>query len=243
MKATHDMKEFFRQLVENPVQHARVLNTFSYLEYIGFRKIIKSQPANRMTLQVLAHAGEEARHAMILKKMALRLTSSLSATAKDDSAVLTYAETDISSGQAASDYFQQLDRYVADDLARAVLTSECGELTYFYVTWLIEIRALSVYSDYVSVVSADGSSTALEGLIAEEDRHLEYVTERLSARDPDFSKRSEKLKAVEHELFQQFFQSLIQDSDRAQNPRIDEAKDIVQIPSTDKGSQRVGDLH
>jgi hypothetical protein len=39
--------------------HARWLNTFSYLEYIGFRKIVKSQMAEALTNKVISHALEE----------------------------------------------------------------------------------------------------------------------------------------------------------------------------------------
>jgi hypothetical protein len=41
--------------------HARWLNTFSYLEYIGFRKIVKSQMAEALTNKVISHALEEGR--------------------------------------------------------------------------------------------------------------------------------------------------------------------------------------
>ena len=56
--------------MRNPNLHARWLNMFSYLEYIGFRKIVKSQGAENLSLETLGHAVEEGRHALMLKKFA-----------------------------------------------------------------------------------------------------------------------------------------------------------------------------
>jgi len=38
------LKVLVDRIVVDPNLHARWINTFSYLEYIGFRKIVKSQP-------------------------------------------------------------------------------------------------------------------------------------------------------------------------------------------------------
>ena len=51
-------------VVADRALHARWLNTFSYLEYVGFRKIVKSQRAEGLTAAILGHACEEARHAL-----------------------------------------------------------------------------------------------------------------------------------------------------------------------------------
>lgn len=60
-------QECLTALVKQPTLHARFLNTLSLLEFIGARKIMKSQEEDSVTPAVLAHATEEIRHAQVLK--------------------------------------------------------------------------------------------------------------------------------------------------------------------------------
>ena len=194
-----DMKPFYRELRKNPIAHAHLLNTFSYLEYIGFRKIVKSQEESELSLEVLSHASEEARHALMLKKMAIRLGVT---------SVETYHEKEMLCGSDARAYFQKLDHYVSDQLQPIFNADVAARLTYLYVTWLIEVRALAVYADYTKVLSETGHSSPLGTLMAEEDRHLEFVTEFLTRYDEQFLPRSVDLKKYEAALFGEFFQKL-----------------------------------
>ena len=45
MPSDNCLEGLISQIVADPALHARWLNTFSYLEYVGFRKIVKSQRA------------------------------------------------------------------------------------------------------------------------------------------------------------------------------------------------------
>ena len=74
---THDRLEAVIGIVmQDDHIHARWLNTFSFLEYIGFRKIVKSQRAEVLNRSLLVHALEEGRHALLLKKLAVKLGGS-----------------------------------------------------------------------------------------------------------------------------------------------------------------------
>jgi hypothetical protein len=73
MQTENRLESLVDKIVADQVLHARWLNTFSYLEYVGFRKIVKSQKAEALTAAILGHACEEGRHALGLKKLALRL--------------------------------------------------------------------------------------------------------------------------------------------------------------------------
>jgi hypothetical protein len=88
-------------VVADPALHARWLNTFSYLEFVGFRKIVKSQRAEVLTAAILGHACEEGRHALGLKKLAIMLGG-----AQFDS----YAPEALLCGEDAAAYFQDLDK-------------------------------------------------------------------------------------------------------------------------------------
>ena len=111
--------------------HARWLNTFSYLEYVGFRKIVKSQRAEALTAEILNHALEEGRHALGLKNIALKIGGETFAT---------YAPANMLCGDEAEDYFQNLDA-ACDAIFADRPDAQRVKLVYCYVTWLIERRA------------------------------------------------------------------------------------------------------
>ena len=89
------------KIVAEPALHARWLNTFSYLEYVGFRKIVKSQRAEYLTAAILGHACEEGCHALSLKKLAVKLGG-----AEFDS----YSPEVLLCDEEAKTYFQELDQ-------------------------------------------------------------------------------------------------------------------------------------
>jgi hypothetical protein len=190
------LQERFNLLVSHVVAdaqlHARWINTFSFLEYVGFRKIVKSQQAETLTAAVLAHAMEEGRHAMSLKKLALKIGGP---------AYNTYAPHVLLCGSEAEDYFQTLD-HSCDQALQELGDETRAALVYLYVTWLIEIRALDVYSRYRKALDATLGAQALDGLLAEEEQHLSRVAVELQKRDPEFATRSTSFVALEEQLFE-----------------------------------------
>jgi hypothetical protein len=185
-------------VVADRALHARWLNTFSYLEYVGFRKIVKSQRAEVLTAAILGHACEEGRHALGLKKLAVKLGG-----AEFDS----YAPEVLLSGEEAEAYFQDLDK--ACDAAFADRSNEeRAKLTYCYVTWLVERRALDVYQIYKRALGQSEIARKLGGLLAEETKHLADVEVLLRAGDPEFSTRSKEFEAIEAALYQNFIDAL-----------------------------------
>ncbi len=187
MNAHHSLTKLTSTVVADPQLHARWLNTFSFLEYVGFRKIVKSQKAESLSAEVLAHALEEGRHAMSLKKLALKIGGT---------AFNSYAPEAMLCGEQAEDYFQALDH--ACDAALSGLKEEVrAALVYLYVTWLVEIRALDIYSAYRKALTATPNMEALDGLLAEEEQHLSRVAAELQKRDPDFATRSKEFSALE----------------------------------------------
>ena len=59
MQTQDRLEDLIGAIVADPALHARWLNTFSYLEYVGFRKIVKSQRAEVLTAAILGHACEK----------------------------------------------------------------------------------------------------------------------------------------------------------------------------------------
>jgi hypothetical protein len=208
MQTQYPLADMIGQIVADTALHARWLNTFSYLEYVGFRKIVKSQRAEVLTAAILGHACEEGRHALGLKKLAIKLGG-----AKFDS----YAPDALICGEEAESYFQDLDRF-CDEAFADRLAEERAKLAYCYVTWLVERRALDVYGIYKHALGDSEIARKLGGLLAEETKHLADVEAMLRAADPSFTTRSRELEAVEAALYQIFLGALTKEL--AQNANV-----------------------
>ncbi len=198
MKADDRLKAVIDIVVQDDHLHARWLNTFSFLEYIGFRKIVKSQRAEVLNRSLLMHALEEGRHALLLKKLAVKLAG----PAFDFYTPETMLCTD-----AAKTYFQELDHGCDEKFAdRSDL--ERAKLVYLYVTWLVERRALDVYGLYHKVLGDSEVAPKLRALLAEEVGHLRAVEAGIAAGDPDHAARSSEFEALEHRLYETFVSAL-----------------------------------
>lgn len=201
MPAEDRLDALIGAIVADPRLHARWLNTFSFLEYVGFRKIVKSQRAEALSGAVLNHALEEGRHALGLKKLAVKLGGP-----EFDS----YAPEALLCGEEAEDYFQALDG-ACDEALSDLPDAERAKLVYCYVTWLIERRALGVYGAYKNALGGSEVARKLDGLLAEETRHLADVEAWLQAGDPAFAARSKEFEAVEAGLYNAFIEALGRD--------------------------------
>ncbi len=198
MPSDNCIEGLISQIVADPALHARWLNTFSYLEYVGFRKILKSQRAEVLTTAILTHACEEGRHALGLKKLAVKLGG-----AGFDS----YAPQVLLCGGEAEAYFQDLDQF-CDEAFADRSADERVRLAYGYVTWLVERRALDVYGLYKNALGDSEIARKLGGLLAEETKHLSDIEALLQAADPAFSTRSKEFEAVENSLYEVFLAAL-----------------------------------
>lgn len=156
------MKNLIRTIIKIPTIYARLLNTLSLLEYMGARKIIRSQAQHSINQKILAHAAEELRHAQILKKAALKIAPELC-----DS----YAPYSLLCSCAAVYYFHSIDYAVRKKFGQNN-SWEC----YLYTTYLIERRAIQFYSIFDEVLIEQRQPTLFRGILAEEKRHLDDIT-------------------------------------------------------------------
>ncbi len=186
-------------IVADPNLHARWLNTFSYLEYVGFRKIVKSQRAEALTSAILNHALEEGRHALGLKQIALKIGGE---------AFATYRSENMLCGDEAEAYFQNLDA-ACDEAFADRPDALRARLVYCYVTWLVERRALLVYGVYRRALAGSTVAARIGGLLMEEEKHLSDVAAELASLDPDFETAAEKLGAIEGRLYETFIDALV----------------------------------
>ncbi len=178
---TEKLKDFFALLLENKPLHARWLNTLAFLEHIGSRKIIKSQNSSLINKEVLMHISEETRHAAYFKNLACKLSPSHTKT---------FEEKYLLKGKMAEQYFQNLDHYAEKHLKADFSDSQGVFLNYLYTTYMIEERAVEVYTLYNTFLKQNGFSFNLDFVLKEEGGHLKEVTTRLKQKDSDFEKRS-----------------------------------------------------
>jgi hypothetical protein len=194
MKTDGRLAAVIAAVVKDDRIHARLLNTFSFLEYIGFRKIVKSQRAEILNRSLLTHALEEGRHALLLKKLAVKLGGP-----EFD----FYRPETMFCPEAAKTYFQELDHQCDAKFAH-LGDFERSKLVYLYVTWLIERRALDVYGCYKEMLGNSDLAPRLNALLAEEVGHLRAVEAGIAAGDPEHATRSAQFEALEAALYKDF---------------------------------------
>lgn len=175
------MERLLHYLVIDQERHIKWLNTLSYLENCGARKIAKAEHSTLVRREMLKHAFEEFRHAYYLKEQIKKLTNS---PPRDYAYIFKSAR-------------RYLDRL---EIAVCRLTKEN---IYPLVTYAIEKRAQYLYPIYQKVLKEIGSKVTVMSIIKEEEGHL---TEMESLLFDETLKK--KVCQIEEGLFQAWFCAL-----------------------------------
>jgi len=191
---SNGLRALISSIVADTSLHAKWLNTFSFLEYVGFRKIVKSQQADALNISLMSHALEEGRHAFALKKLSAKIGGPK---------FEFYTRDTLLCGEEAEHYFQELDQRCEQAFAGRPDHIR-AHLTYLYVTWLIEHRAIEIYGLYRQTIGQSEIGHKIDGLLGEEANHLKEVESALQTQDPQFPTRSQELQRVEANLFVMF---------------------------------------
>lgn len=181
-------------LIDVPELHGRFLNTLSLLEYIGARKIMKSQDESKITPMLLGHMVEEIRHAQVVKKIAIKVGGS---------AMSTYAESHLLCGQEGRDYIQAIDHK-----AQEVLGQKDSWVNYLLTTLVIEERAQELYPLYDSLLQPYGLNGPLKAIFREEEEHLAQTITLLKAQGQCTDEMIESVRDEERRYFLRFFQAV-----------------------------------
>ena len=128
--------DFLDSILRNQDIHAKFLNTLSFLEYIGARKIVKGRDEKSVDYETLMHMSEEIRHALLFKRFAMKVCSQ--ERGYDQEGVFCYEIT--------RNYIGKLDNY-CETLVGA---DDC----YALVSYIIELRAISFYRHYARKLEA-----------------------------------------------------------------------------------------
>lgn len=189
-----EWKKTLAQLVNIPELHGKFLNTLSLLEYIGARKIMKSQEEDQITPIVLGHMAEEIRHAQIVKKIAVKVGGA---------SLKTYAESALLCGDEGRAYIQAIDHK-----AEEVLGQKDSVANYLLTTLVIEERAQELYPLYDDLLKPLGLNGPLKAIFREEEEHLFQVTEQLKAKSQCTEEMFAEVRAVEKKYFEHFFEKV-----------------------------------
>jgi len=198
----------FYNLIERIVQdnetHAKWLNTLSFMENAGARKISACEHPTKVSLIQLKHAAEEHRHAYYLKKQIGKLDSEL---------CKTYDGKELLASIATRQYLHSLDvkacKYLQNNFT--LTKEELKYAAYLFVTYAIEVRADELYPVYQDILTKTSSKIMVKSIILEEEGHLEEMINQLDDFSENWKPHAENILKIEHELHDQWINAIIEE--------------------------------
>ncbi|KQR67524.1 hypothetical protein [Pedobacter sp. Leaf176] len=181
-------------IVSDNILHAKWLNTLSFMENAGAKKISASEHKTNVNLIILKHAAEEHRHAYYLKKQISKV---------NDELCKTYTNEELLCPNHTKYYLHALDiavcRYLKDkfDLSGYDLKFAA----YLYVTYAIEVRADELYPVYQTILDEVKSKVNVKSIILEEEGHLEEMINQLVGFSDDWESHALEIIKIEKGLF------------------------------------------
>jgi rubrerythrin len=181
-------------IVNDNTLHLKWLNTLSFMENAGARKISAAEHKEEVTLLILKHAAEEHRHAYYLKKQLAKL---------DETACKTYKSEELLVPNHTRFYLNTLDVQVCRYLKQHfnLAGAELKFAAYLFVTYAIEVRADELYPIYQTVLTESGSKVTVKSIILEEEGHLEEMLNQLKEFSPNWEIHAKEIVKIEEEMF------------------------------------------
>lgn len=175
----NEIRTFLPNIVKSPTLHAKWLNTLSYMENCGARKIAACEHPTLVKEEMLKHASEEFRHSHYLKRQIKKIW---------EEEIVDYSTHSILGGCASRQYLNSLDIQTCLFLnrKRGLSQKEIREAAYLLVTYAIELRAGELYPIYDEVLKKNKSKVAVKSIVLEEEEHLEEMREGLTKLENGF---------------------------------------------------------
>jgi bacterioferritin (cytochrome b1) len=196
-----DLYNLLDKIVQNNETHAKWLNTLSFMENAGARKISACEHATEVSLIQLKHAAEEHRHAYYLKKQILKISSGLCET---------YHKHELLASTATRQYLHALDikacKYLQQNFK--LNKEELKYAAYLFVTYAIEVRADELYPVYQDILTKYSSKVMVKAIILEEEGHLEEMINQLDLFSEDWKIHAEVILDIEKELHEQWVEAI-----------------------------------
>lgn len=195
------LDSILKSIVDDNVLHAKWLNTLSYMENAGAKKISGSEHKENVNLIILKHAAEEHRHAYYLKKQISKLNEAL---------CKTYTNAELLSPNHTKYYLHALDiavcRYIKAEFNLSGY--ELKFAAYLFVTYAIEVRADELYPVYQAILDEAKSKVNVKSIILEEEGHLEEMINQLVGFSNDWESHAAKVIKIEKDLFDNWVEAL-----------------------------------
>lgn len=159
------LNQLLSKIAASEKLHAKWLNTLSFLENCGARKISACEHPTLVKEEMLKHASEEFRHAHYLKSQITRISTH---PLKD------YSLPNMLGGFATLHYLSALDLKAS----RYLLKTQCQniiEAAYLLVTYAIELRAEKLYPAYDTILRKLHSKVTVKSILLEEKEHLDEM--------------------------------------------------------------------
>jgi hypothetical protein len=196
-----EFQQLLERIVQDGVTHAKWLNTLSFMENAGARKISRCEHPVSVTLIQLKHAAEEHRHAYYLKKQIGKI---------DPEICTTYEADELLASIATRQYLHSLDIKACRYL-QTVFNLNKEELkyaAYLFVTYAIEVRADELYPVYQDILTKQSSRIMVKSIILEEEGHLEEMINQLNEFSVEWQKHAENILTIERELNNQWINAI-----------------------------------
>ena len=190
-----------KKIIADNALHAKWLNTLSYMENAGAKKISASEHKENVNLIILKHAAEEHRHAYYLKKQIAKI---------DDSICKTYKNSELLSPNHTKFYLHALDIAVCRYLKLEFNLSgyDLKFAAYLFVTYAIEVRADELYPIYQAILDETKSKVNVKSIILEEEGHLEEMMNQLIEFSSDWEHHAAEVIKIEQKLFKNWVEAL-----------------------------------
>lgn len=165
------IEQLLTTIVASHELHAKWLNTLSFLENCGARKIAACEHPTLVKEEMLKHAAEEFRHAHHLKCQITRVFPD---------PMDNYSPSFMLGGAATLHYLTDLDLKTSRYLkAQGLSKHSIKEAAYLLVTYAIELRAEELYPLYDRILRKAGSRVAVKSILLEEKEHLDEMKKGL----------------------------------------------------------------
>ncbi|WP_343638419.1 hypothetical protein [Chryseobacterium sp.] len=199
-----EFHHLLKKIVQEGNTHAKWLNTLSFMENAGARKISKCEHPTLVSQIQLKHAAEEHRHAYYLKKQIGKINPEL---------CKTYESTELLAPIATSQYLHSLDikacRYLQE--AFQLNKTDIKYAAYLFVTYAIEVRADELYPVYQQALTEASSKIMVKSIILEEEGHLEEMIHQLNEFSPDWKHHADHILDIEKELHKEWINAITEE--------------------------------
>jgi rubrerythrin len=196
--------DLLERITKDNKVHAKWLNTLSFMENAGARKISACEHSTNVSLIQLKHAAEEHRHAYYLKKQIGKLSPAF---------CKTYDNEELLGSSATRQYLHALDiktcRYLQNNLS--LTKEELKYAAYLFVTYAIELRADDLYPVYQEILTKESHKIMVKSIILEEEGHLEEMISQLNDFSADWKSHAEHILIIEEQLHDQWLKAIAQE--------------------------------